>query len=165
MINTATMFKPLTGYLAVFLVSVSLLQIADKVDFSGSYTLTDAKGNFRYKKDTNWTLKVVQSASAIEVTKTMGGRPESHRYPLDGTEGDFVNQFGGQGKCKGQFQGKVLHLESVVAPPNRPDTKVYKTEHWELSPDGKKLTIHMEGGFNDASPSEKQVWSEIYTRD
>jgi hypothetical protein len=117
------------------------------------------------EKETKWTLKVVQSPSAIKVTKTMNRLVESHTYPLDGSEGDYVNSIGGHGTCKGQLKGKVLQLESVVNPHGLPNDQVYKTERWGLSPDAKKLTIRMEGGFNDMSLGRKQFWSEIYTRD
>ena len=155
-------------YLAGGLLLVFIPQAPQTVDFSGSYTLTGVKGDSDYRKGTKWTLRVVQSIGAIEVTKVKDGKDQSHKYPLDGTEGDYVNLAGVHGTCKGRLKGKVLQLDIFLTAhprPHGPDLRFSSTERWELSADQKKLTIHGIEGFLDPPSQTKSVWSEIYTRD
>ena len=90
------------------------LGAAEGQNFSGSYTLTGSKGDFDFSKDTVWTLSVIQTGAAIEVTRVMDGRPNVNRFPLDGTESDYTSPTGVPGKCKGQLKGRSLILESVA---------------------------------------------------
>ena len=42
------------------------LGAAEGQNFSGSYTLTGAKGDFDFSKDTVWTLSVVQTSPRLK---------------------------------------------------------------------------------------------------
>jgi hypothetical protein len=139
----------------------------DKLDYSGSYTLTGAKGSFKYDKATVWTLKVVQSAAAIEVTRVMDGKLHFNKFPLDGTEGVYNSSGGIPGKCKAQFKGKSLFLDSFVTTrpqPNGPAVQLHTRERWELSADSKILTIRSDVDFPGMPVNPVDPWSEIYTR-
>jgi hypothetical protein len=146
------------------------LDAAEGQNFSGSYTLTGAKGDFDFSKDTVWTISVVQTAAAIEVTRVMDGRTSMNRFPLDGAEGGYTSATGVQGKCKGQLKGKNLILESVVVTypaRNRPGFDTRTRERWELSPNSKTLTIRNDVDYPGSSLEGLHVaqpWTEIYTR-
>jgi len=147
-------------------------------DFSGSYTLTGAEGDFDFSKDTVWTLSVVQTAAAIEVTRVMDGRMNKNRFPLDGTEGDYISPTGVKGTCKAQLKGppkgplkgKNLLLESVIVTypaRDRPGFDTRTRERWELSANSKTLTIRSEVDYPRSSLEGLRVtapWTEIYTR-
>jgi hypothetical protein len=146
------------------------LPAAEGPSFSGSYTLTGAKGDFDFSKDTVWTISAVQTATAIEVTRVMDDRKSTNRFPLDGTEGGFTSATGVMGKCKGQLKGKTLTLESVIVTypaRNRPGFETRTRERWELSANSKTLTIRNDVDY-PGSPLEglpvAAPWTEIYTR-
>jgi hypothetical protein len=160
----------LHGFIAALVLLTPSLGAADGQNFSGSYTLTGAKGDFDFGKDTVWTLSVVQTAAAIEVTRVMDGRASMNRFPLDGTESGYTSPTGVQGKCKGQLKGKNLILESVVVTypaRNRPGFDTRTRERWELSPNSKTLTIRNDVDYPGSSLEGLHVtqpWTEIYTR-
>lgn len=146
------------------------LGAAEGQNFSGSYTLTGAKGDFEFSKDDVWTLSVMQTAAAVEVTKVMDGRASMNRFPLDGSEGAYTSATGVVGKCKGQLKGKTLILESVIVTypaRNRPGFDTRTRERWTLSANSKTLTIRNDVDY-PGSPLEglpiTTPWTEIYTR-
>ncbi len=146
------------------------LGAAEGQNFSGSYTLTGAKGDFDFSKDTVWTISVVQTRAAIEVTRVRDGHTNVNRFPLDGTEGGYTSTTGTPGKCKGQLKGKSLILESVVTTypaPNRPAAETRTRERWQLSANSKTLTIRNDVDFPGLSLYGLHVvepWTEIYAR-
>src|SRR5258708_2862899 len=99
-------------FTALLLLAASLAA-TEKTDFSGSYTLTKIKGgNFAVKKGTVWTIDVVQSATAIQVTKVKNGHRFVNTISLDGPE-VVCEGLGGiaeegmtkvGGKCKSHFK-------------------------------------------------------------
>lgn len=168
------------AFLAALLLLAASLGAAETQNaqnFSGSYTLTGAKGDFEFSKDDVWTLTVVQSADAIEVTRVMDGRASKNRFPLDGVEGDYTSPTGVAGKCKGQLKGslkgaqrRTLTLEfTIVTYParDRPGFDTRTRERWELSANSKTLTIRSEvdypGSLLEGLPVTTP-WTEIYTR-
>jgi hypothetical protein len=163
------------GHFHIFIVALLLLgprlgAAAEAQNFSGSYTLTGAKGDFDFSKDTVWTISVIQTGAAIEVTRVRDGHTNVNRFPLDGTEGDYTGPSGTPGKCKGQLKGKNLVLESVVTTfpaRNRPGAETRTRERWELSANSKTLTIRNDVDFPGSSLEGLHVvepWTEIYTR-
>jgi len=156
--------------LAALLVVASTIIAADRPDFSGSYTLTGSKGALKLKKGTFWTLRVVQSESAIEVTRVMDGNQNTNKFRLDGSEEAYNSPGGQTGTCKALFKGKYLILDTFVTThpqQNGPAVQVHTRERWELSLDSKTLTIRSDVDF-PLSPLHGfqviQPWSEIYTR-
>lgn len=95
--------------LVVCLAAVALA--ATKPDYSGNYAAQQKKDN----KAVTVALRVVQTESAVEVTRIHGDKSVTHRFPLDGTEGDYTTETGALGKCKAQLKDDTLVLESVVA--------------------------------------------------
>lgn len=164
--------RPYAFIAALLLLAASLgaAEAQNAQDFSGSYTLTGAKGDFDFSKDDVWTLRVVQTASAIEVTKVMDGRASTNRFPLDGSEAGYTSPAGVQGKCKGQWKGKILILESVIVTfpaRDRPGFDTRTRERWELSPNSKTLTIRNDVDYPGSLLEGLRVtapWTEIYTR-
>jgi hypothetical protein len=125
----------------------SVGSVADIQDFSGSYVLTGGKGDFDGKKAKGWTLHVVQTSNAVEVSKVTDGSENKNVFPLDGTAGPCVTSRGVAGTCKGQLKGKEGNLESLFTPlagGNGPSVAILTKERWQLSSDLKTLTIRFD---------------------
>ncbi|MBZ5511121.1 MAG: hypothetical protein LAN70_08110 [Acidobacteriia bacterium] len=126
---------------------------ATKPDFSGTYTA-------QQKNDSKSTaasvvLRVVQSDSAVEVTRVNGDKSTTNRFPLDGSEGDYTTETGVRGKCKAHVKNETLVLESLVASPgrtDRPSIRFHTTEQWQLSLDRNTLTIKTDIKSPDMPP-------------
>jgi hypothetical protein len=86
-----------------------------KADYSGTYVAQQKKGKAASTEGA--VLHVTQTDAAIEVTRTEGSKITTSRFPLDGTDGDYVSSGGVHGRCRGQLKDKYLELESMVAPP------------------------------------------------
>jgi hypothetical protein len=113
---------------------------AAKPDFSGDYSNQHKKGD----KAVTASLHVVQTESAVEVTRIYGDKSVTNRFPLDGSEGDYTTETGVHGKCKAQLKNDILVLESLVASrpsANAPSLRFDTIEEWRLSADTKTLTI------------------------
>jgi hypothetical protein len=116
---------------------------ATKSDFSGNYAAQQKKGD----KAITASLRVVQTDSAVEVTRVNGEKSVTNRFPLDGSEGDYTTETGVRGKCRAQLKGDTLVLESLVASranANTPSLRFDTIEEWRLSADTKTLTIKTE---------------------
>ena len=161
---------PIRLVFAALLFMGSVIVAAERPSFSGSYTLKRDKVDSISNEATVWTLTVIQTEVAIEVTRVENGQWNVTRYPLDGTEGTYTSPGGAPGKCKGQFKRKNLILESVVPRhplPNGPTVVVHTKERWELSSDSKKLTIHYDATIPQIPLNDNQVIepsTEIYIR-
>jgi hypothetical protein len=121
---------------------------ADKVNYSGKYSIQERKSS-----GSDAALDVVQNDDTIVVTRIEQGKRTTNHYPLNGSEGDYASPGGVPGKCKAQFKGKYLILESVVVArlvSTAPAMRIHTKERWELSPDSKTLTIKTEEDFPDA---------------
>jgi hypothetical protein len=155
--------------LVLILAIASIATAADKPDFSGTYTLTGAKGGFKLKKGESWTLEVSQADSTIEVTTNQNGLRTKNKFLFSGAESIYVSPGGVKGTSKTQLKGKTLTIETFInssPTPNGTAAQLHTRERWELSSDSKTLTIQHQvdspsvpGGFQVIEP-----WSEIYTR-
>ena len=85
---------------------------ATKPDFSGEYAAQQKKSD----EAITASLHVVQTESAVEVTRIYGDKSVTNRFPLDGSEGDYTTETGVRGKCRAQLKNDTLELESLVAP-------------------------------------------------
>jgi hypothetical protein len=141
-----------------------------KIDFSGAYTLTGAKGSFKMNKSSTWLLDVVQSGAEINVTKTTDGKTTANRFMLDDTEAPYVSEDGVKGTCTARWKGRTLVIDiNVTSRPQRggPEVRMHTREQWTLSPDLKTLTIRSDVDFPNSGLGGFQVvepWSEIYAR-
>ena len=117
--------------------------------YTGKYSPLDKKA---VSGSGEVTLEVVQSGNSIQVTLIQQGKRTTNRYPLDGSEGDYMTASGIHGRCKGQAKGKQLILESLVTvqPPGsaRP-IREHTRQRWQLSPEAKTLTIQTDVDFPD----------------
>jgi hypothetical protein len=116
---------------------------ATKPDFSGNYAAHQKKSD----KPPTASLRVVQTESAVEVTRIYGDKSLMNRFPLDGSEGDYTTETGVRGKCKAHLKNDTLVLESLVASPppaNAPSLRFDTIEEWRLSADARTLTIKTE---------------------
>lgn len=115
---------------------------ATKLDFSGEYA-AQQKGEPAFRS----SLRVVQTESAVEVTRIYRDKSVMNNFPLDGSEGDYTTETGVRGKCRAQLKDDTLVLESVVASPPSVDTPSLRfdtIEKWRLSSDAKTLTVQTE---------------------
>jgi hypothetical protein len=141
-----------------------------KLDFSGAYTLTGAKGSLKIDKASIWILDVVQSGAEIKITKTIDGKATTNRFMLDGSEALYVSEGGVKGTCTARWKGKTLIIDTNIATrPQRggPEVRTHTREQWTLSSDLKTVTIRSDVDFPDSGLGGFQIvepWSEIYTR-
>src|SRR3954451_14249120 len=84
---------------------------ATNPDFSGDYAAQQKKSD----KAITASLHVVQTESAVEVTRSFGDKSVTNRFPLDGSEGDYTTETGVRGKCRAHLKNDTLVLESLVA--------------------------------------------------
>jgi hypothetical protein len=122
---------------------------ADTTNYTGKYVAE------RPKKAQNGyaesALQVVQNDNAIEITLVQSGKRTTSRCPFNGSEGDYTSPGGISGKCKAQLKEKNLIIESVAVTCPQPTTnvRVHTKERWQLSKDGKTLTIKADVDFPD----------------
>jgi hypothetical protein len=124
--------------LTVVLLAPSTSIAADKTDFSGSYTLTGSKGGFKFPKGTSWTLRVIQTESELEITKTIDGKQDANTFQLDGSEGVYTSSGGQKGTGKAQIKGKTLVLDILLTThpqPKAPSVQIHRRERLNLSSD------------------------------
>ena len=139
---------------------------ADRTDFSGTYTAIPSNGSTAASPT---TLRVVQNNDTIEITRE-SSKTTTSRFPLNGSEGSYTSPGGISGKGKVQFKGKNLAVESVVltnSQPNSPAVRLRTKERWQLSADGRVLTIRFNVDFPDLEQLTHgvtdQSWTETYT--
>jgi hypothetical protein len=122
---------------------------ADGTNYSGRYTAERPKKTSGGSAES--TLEVVHNADAIEITLVESGKKTTSRCPLNGSEGDYTSPGGIPGKCKAQLNAKNLIVESVVVTRPQPtaNVRMHTKERWELSKDGKTLTIRSDVDFPD----------------
>jgi len=124
---------------------------ATKPDFSGNYAPQQKKGD----SPNSASIRVVETESAVEVTRVYGDKSITNKFPLDGNEGDYVTEAGVHGKCRAQHKNDALILESLVASrptANAPALRFDTIEEWRLSADSRTLTIKTEIKCPDMTP-------------
>lgn len=126
--------------------------VAADTDYSGKYVAEQSKKAQNGPAES--TLQVLQKENAIEVTLIQSAKRTMSRCPLDGSEGGYTSPGGVLGKCKAQLKGKTLIIESVVITHPQPtaNVRVHTKEHWQLSRDGKTLTVRSDVDFPDFPP-------------
>jgi len=133
-----------------FICLASVTWAATKPDFSGDYAAQQKKAD-----KTTASLRVVQTDSAVQVTRVYGGKTITNSFPLNGSEGDYTMEMGVRGKCRAQLIDDILVLEWLVASPsnaNAPSIRFDTLEEWWLSRETKTLTIKTEIKSPDLPP-------------
>lgn len=122
---------------------------ADGTNFSGKYTAELSKNTSGRSAES--TLEVVQNEDAIEITIVESGKKTTSRCPFNGSEGDYTSPGGISGKCKAQLKGKNLIIKSIIVTRSQPtaNVRMHTKERWQLSKDGKTLTIKLDVDFPD----------------
>lgn len=154
------MKKSILLLFAIFLFSLNTF--AQTPNFSGEWTLDKGKSKMDERQSASiesQTLKVEQSNQEVKVTVTTkqtesqsGRRADigggTNTYPLDGKEFNSENesQIGKVLiKSKGEIKDGKLNLQSIRTINNSMgDITITTKEVWELSADGKILTIKRE---------------------
>ena len=136
-------------------------------NYSGTYNLRKPKSS------KSLSLSVVQTEYLIEVNRESDGKSIKTRVPLDGSAVECTTFGGTPGKCRAQLDGAGLMLESNVftrPDPKSPIVRMHATEKWQLSPDGKSLTITYQVDSPQISPEILRVvapenpWKETFER-
>ncbi|MGA3047228.1 MAG: hypothetical protein ABSD67_11430 [Terracidiphilus sp.] len=154
---TRRILSAATSLAAVALFAIAIPHVglaANNQNFSGKFLHPGTKGDSDF--DPAVTLDVVQTDGAIEITRADPGGSTSNRYPLNGAEEDCVGPGGVAGKCKAQFKGKFLVLESTVISKDLTSgstVHMRTVEQWQLSSDSKTLTIKVHVDFPDGHSS------------
>lgn len=141
---------------------------APKHDFSGEYTLVASRGAFKFH-GAAWVLHITQTDSSIEIVKDVDRQKCISKFKLDGSEGVYTASSGQQGPGKAQMRGHALIIDGTVTHLESTNTGmlIHSHEKWELSGDGKTLTVNVHvdfpksalEGYNAIEP-----WTEIYAR-
>jgi hypothetical protein len=130
-------------------ISAKQMRAADTTDYSGKYVVEQSKK--AQNSSAQSTLQVAQNENAIEVTLAQSGKTTMSHCPFGGSEGDYTSPGGVLGKCKAQLKGKDLIIESMVVTHPQPasNVRVHTKERWQLSRNGKTLTIKSDVDFPD----------------
>jgi len=122
---------------------------AENANYSGKYLAQPPKKAPAGATDS--ALEVVQNPEAIEITLVKSGKRTTSRCPLNGSQGDYTSPGGVSGKCRAQLNEKNLVVESVIVTHPQPNANVrmHTRERWQLSKDGKTLTIKADVDFPD----------------
>ena len=133
----------------ILCVPANILLAADSAGYTGKYIAERPKKAPSGSLDS--TLEVVQNENAIEVTLLQSGKITVSRCPFDGSDGDYKSPSGISGKCKARWKEKNLIIESIIVTHPQPtaSVRVHTKERWQLSKDGKTLTIKSDVDFPD----------------
>jgi hypothetical protein len=129
--------------------SATLARAADKPNFSGMYVAVDIKPDGTTKD----ALQVFHTKESIQIINEFNGKPML-RCPFDGSEGEYIQTVKiespatvWKGKCKGRLTSTQLIIEAEVVLQTidlNIITRVPIKDTWQLSADGKTLTIRHE---------------------
>ena len=158
------------GMAAVFLVMCVSAAVAQKVDFSGTWTLDKSRSE-GLPPDMDQTMLVKQAGDRVDVeAKVIGNQREQtikDQFILDGKETEFEPPLltGGQASkgrrtSRWSADGKgfdVTEEATIDGPDGAENLKV--TRHWQLSPDGKSLTVEMTFEGSRGARKTKRVFA------
>lgn len=139
----------------------------DLPNFAGTYALVSKNKKAPGRRT---TLQVTQTPDEIRSVRAEEDRTSTSFFPLNGGEGEYVTPGGVACKGKATLKGRDLILDStaLVAPQRgAPATRLHTKQRWQLSPDGKTLTIHFDVDFPDIqilNGMMNQSWTEKYIR-
>ena len=147
------------GALAVF---------AEGPNFAGTWELDKSKSELtgRMANIEGMTLVVTQDAKQITVDTKIAGAAEQGQpftYKLDGGESsmDITGRMPAKATLKAKWQSDVLELSQDRAMSmNGNDFTVTIKDHWQLSPDGKMLTVHRTTDSPRGTQESKLVFSK-----
>ena len=143
----------MTGIILALVFSLGFGALADKPDFSGTWTM-DRSRSISQPPGIEQTMTVVHVGDKInletKLVTAQGERVIKDVYTLDGKEVEFTPQGpqgpAGKGKRTAKWlprgNGIVVNEESTIETDKGPVTSQL-TRKWILSPDGTTLTIDM----------------------
>ena len=151
----------------VLLVACSVSATGENKNYSGSYSQTGPKPQRPV------LLQVKQDETAIELRRESDGKTVVTHVPLNGYPVECTTPGGVSGKCRAEFAGSDLIIESNVFTQVGTKTQIvrmHSKQTWHLSPDGKTLIIKNQVDSPQISPEILQSvapdnpWTEIYQR-
>jgi membrane-bound inhibitor of C-type lysozyme len=121
---------------------------AQAPDLSGTWKLNLEKSKLpKDSKIQSETIVITCSGANIEMHYVTDGRESMHNYTADGKEKVIVTNPGGETVAKARWKGSILTIETIsrLKMPDQPGANgseiMHDKETWELSPDGRLLTL------------------------
>jgi len=125
-------------------------------------------GNFRFVPANSReaavvaTLEIKQTATTVQITRTVGGKPNVENYTLDGSPIEWKTSTGIPIKASANWHGSELWLDSIATLlVNGHTVPLHSTEQWQLSKDSDTITIRTK---SDAPNMPSQVYVHDYKR-
>ena len=118
-------------------------------NYSGKYLQEQSKKEASTLPDS--ILEVTQTEDAVVITQEIYGKKVTAHCPFNGSDGDYTSPGGILGKCKARLDQKSLTVESflIAHTPSKETVRMHSKERWQLSKDGKTLTIRTDTDFPD----------------
>jgi len=114
-------------------------------------TVPSFSGNFSFVPDSPRmrsvvaTLGVEQTATSIQLTRTVNGKAEVEKYMLDGSTSEWKTTTGIPIKAFVTWHGSELWFDSIATPTiNGRTMRLHSTQRWQLSKDGDTITEQIE---------------------
>ena len=124
-----------SGVLAVVLaLAASPIVAQQKPNFSGNWTINQAKSNFGAVPVPMITRKIVHAEPSLTIDEEQDSQPTQRKYVTDGSQSTF-NASGAEVKTSAKWDGNTLVVVSIVDVAG-----LTYNDRMTLSPDGKTLT-------------------------
>ena len=144
--------------LAVVVLFCATSVVAQNVpNFSGNFSLVPDNARMR---SVVVTLGVEQTATSIQVTRTVNGKTEVEKDMLDGSTREWKTSTGAPVKAFVKWHGSELWFDSIAtASINGRTMRIHTSQRWQLSKDGDTITEKIE---TDAPDMPTEVSSVVF---
>ncbi len=123
------------GVLAAAIALAASAAVAQqKPNFSGNWTINQAKSNFGAVPVPMITRKIVHAEPSLTIDEEQDSQPTQRKYVTDGSESTF-SASGADVKTSAKWDGNTLVVVSIVEV-----ASLTYNDRMTLSPDGKTLT-------------------------
>jgi len=154
------------------LVVVALLYAASGMlaqnvpNFSGNFSLVPDNPK---KPSVVETLAIEQTATSIQITKTVDGKTEVEKYMLDGSTNESKTITGVSQTGFVKWHGSELWIETIATPSiNGRIMRLHTKERWQLSKDSDTIKVRMETDAPDmpaeVSSAAFQPYVDVFKR-
>jgi hypothetical protein len=148
---------------ALMVLSVAIAA-ASAADFSGGWIINKDKSDYRigFEEKPDLELTVTQTSDGLEVLEKVGGsRLRKMTYKTDGQPQESTNVVGRKVITHSQWEdGKLVVKGTVYANRGGSQTTFATEERWELSADGKVLTIDEKRETPGGQNTSKKVFDK-----
>ena len=146
----------------VIVVACSCLVLTAAPNFSGKWTLNKEQSEFRTRdgEKPDITMTVEQTAEVLKVKQESSSEFMNREYSLklNGEAQEMAGRGGRNSMVTPKWEGDVLVLTRVRE--NQQGEKMTSTEKWQVSADGKTLTIASKTPTPDGERESKMVFQK-----